>query len=157
MKTLQALAVRILVVLAGGSVHAASPSPQQQVQPFVAASVEAANAHDTDSYMALFQKSSNLVFAIDGRIIRGWDGLHAQQLIWWKNGKSDAVYTVTAAPEFDTLASDTVLVTQLFSSRRTGADGKPSVGTAVVTSVWKRLPEGWRIVYAHESWVRPSG
>lgn len=157
MKTLPLLAIWILVVLACSSVQAASPSPREQVQPLVDATERAANAHDTDAYMALFQKSPNLVFAIDGRIVRGWEALHAQQLIWWKNGKSDVVYAATAAPEFDTLASDTVLVTQPLSSRRTGTDGKPSIGTFVVTSVWKHLPEGWRIVYAHESWARPAG
>ncbi len=117
----------------------------------------AANAHDSDAYMAFFRKSPDLLFAINGRIIRGWDALHVQQLKWWKDGKSDAVYTATAAPVFDTLAPDAVLVTEQLSSRRTGADGKTSVGTFVVTSVWKRLPEGWRIVYGHESWAKPPG
>lgn len=35
-----------------------------------------------------------------------------------------------------------------------GQDGKPSDGTAVITTVWRRLPVGWRATYAHESWVR---
>ena len=151
------LAVFALVAFVGSCVYAASPTLQQQVQPLVDASERAANAHDTDAYMAYLRKSPDLVFAINGQIIRGWDKLHAQQRVWWKNGKSDAVYTATAAPEFDTLAPDTVLVTQQLASRRTGTDGKPSLGTFVVTSVWKHLPEGWRIVYAHESWARPAG
>lgn len=139
------------------SAHAGPPPARQAIEPLVTKMSQAANRHDTDAYMALFRKSPNLVFAIDGRIIRGWDALRAQQLAWWKNGKSDAVYSATAAPEFDTLAPGTVLVTQQMSSRRTGTDGKPSLGTFVVTSVWKRLPEGWRIVYGHESWARPPG
>lgn len=157
MKKFLVFPVLALLVAVCSSAFAASPSPQQQVQPLVAATERAANAHDTDAYMAFFQKSQDLVFAIDGRTIRGWDALHAQQLIWWKNGKSDVVYTATAAPQFDTLAPDTVLVTQQMSSHRTGVDGKPSSGTFVVTSVWKHLPEGWRIVYGHESWARPAG
>ena len=157
MKTLRAFAAFAVLMIVACPVRAVSPSPQEQVQPLVDASERAANAHDTDAYMAYLQKSPDLVFAFNGQIIRGWDKLHAQQLVWWKNGKSDAVYTATAAPEFDTLAPDTVLVTQQMYSRRTGTDGKPSLGTFVVTSVWKHLPEGWRIVYAHESWARPSG
>jgi ketosteroid isomerase-like protein len=157
MKSLHSLTAFALLVALGWPARAASPSPQEQVQPLVDASERAANTHDTDAYMAYLRKSPDLVFAFNGQIVRGWDKLHAQQLVWWKNGKSDVVYTATAAPEFDTLAPDTVLVTQQLSSRRTGADGKPSLGTFVVTSVWKHLPEGWRIVYAHESWARPAG
>lgn len=157
MKRTHAIAVFSLLMITAGAVHAAPPSASQAVEPLVTKMSQAANRHDTGAYMALFQKSPNLIFAIDGRIIRGWAALRAQQLAWWKNGKSDAVYTATAAPEFDTLAPDTVLVTQQMSSRRTGAGGKTSLGTFVVTSVWKRLPEGWRIVYSHESWARPPG
>lgn len=151
------LAVFALMASVGSCVYAAPSTSQQQVQPLVDASERAANAHDTDAYMAFFRKSPDIVFAINGRIIHGWDALHAQQSIWWKNGKSDVVYTATAAPAFDTLAPDTVLVTQQMSSRRTGVDGKPSLGTFVVTSIWKLLPEGWRIIYAHESWAKPPG
>lgn len=157
MKTTYTLAASALLVILSCPIFAASPSPQEQVQPLVDASERAANAHDTDAYMAYLRKSPDLVFAINGQIIRGWDKLREQQRVWWKNGKSDVVYTATAAPEFDTLAPDTVLVTQQLSSRRTGTDGKPSLGAFVVTSVWKHLPEGWRIVYAHESWARPAG
>ena len=157
MKRAHAIAVFSLLMIAAGAVHAAPPSAREAVEPLVTKMSQAANAHDTDAYMALFRKSPNLIFAIDGRIIRGWDALHAQQLAWWKNGKSDAVYSATAAPEFNALAPGIVLVTQQMSSRRTGTDGKTSFGTFVVTSVWKRLREGWRIVYGHESWARPPG
>ncbi len=131
-----------------------APSAQRQIQPLMDAMAVAANAHDTDAYMAFYQHSPSLIFAIDGRIIRGWDALHAQQLIWWKNGKSDVVYTPSVAPEFEVLTPDLVVSTQMLSSRRTAPDGKISTGTFVVTSVWKRLPQGWRIVYGHESWAR---
>ena len=146
-------------MLVAGAVFAQSASSpaEQAIRPLMAKMRAAAYAHDADAFMAFFQKSPNLMFAIDGRIIRGWDALRAQQLTWWKNGKSDVVYTATVAPVFDTLAPGTVLVTQQMSSRRTGTGGKPSLGTFVVTSIWKHLPEGWRIVYGHESWARPPG
>ena len=157
MKMSQVLFAFALSAVVGGAARAASPAPEQQLRSVVDASERAANAHDTDAYMAFYRKSPALVFVINGHLIRGWNALHAQQAIWWKQGKSDVVYTASAAPEFDTLAPDTVLVTQQLASRRTGADGKPSLGTFVVSSVWKRLPEGWRIVYAYESWARAPG
>lgn len=60
----------------------------------------AANAHDTVAYMAFFEHSPSLIFAFDGRVVRGWN---------------------------------------------------------VLSSIWKRLPVGWRIVYCHESWMTPPG
>lgn len=99
----------------------------------------------------------SLVFAIDGRVIRGWDALHAQQLIWWRNGKSDVVYTPQGKTEFTALSSDVAVTTESLASHRTLPDAKVRDGTLVVTSIWKKLPQGWRIVYGHESWARLPG
>jgi len=56
--------------------------------------------------------------------------------------------------EFMLLGADVVVTTQALSSRRTTPDGKIGKGTFVVTYVWRELPQGWRIVYGHESWSR---
>lgn len=149
------LAVFAFVAFVGSCVCAASPSVQPSIEPLMAKMFAAANAHDTGAYMVFFEHSSNLIFAFNGRVIRGWDALRAQQLTWWKNGKSDVVYTQSIAPQYEVLGPDTELVTQQISARRTGADGKPSTGSAVLSSIWKRLPAGWRIVYCHESWMTP--
>ncbi|MHB8679175.1 MAG: YybH family protein [Rudaea sp.] len=155
MKTLHALAAFAALTVAGCHAFAASPSARQSIEPLVAKIFAAANAHDTGAYMAYFEHSPSLIFAFNGRIIRGWDALYAQQLTWWKDGKSDVVYTQSIAPEYEVLGSGTELVTQQISAHRTGADGKPSTGSAVLSSIWKRLPVGWRIVYCHESWITP--
>ena len=146
----------LLGVLLAGSASAATPpvSVQQQIKTLSDDMARAANAHDTDRYMALFAHDPNLVFAINGRVIHGWDALHAQQLKWWRNGKSDVVYTQSGATGFMPLDADAVVTTQTLSSRRTGPDGKISTGSFVVTSIWKKLPQGWRIVYGHESRAR---
>jgi ketosteroid isomerase-like protein len=114
----------------------------------------AANAHDTDRFMAPFVHQPSLVFAIDGEVIHGWDALHAQQLKWWRNGKSDVVYTPTGDIQIMSLASNLAVSTQTLSSRRTLPNGKTSTGTFVVSYIWKKLPQGWQIVYGHESWSR---
>jgi ketosteroid isomerase-like protein len=33
-------------------------------------------------------------------------------------------------------------------------DGRTSARSQVVTTVWTRRPEGWRMVHLHESWPR---
>lgn len=116
--------------------------------------LQAANAHDTDAFMAAMWHSPKLVLVFDGTIIRGWKALHAQQLKWWRNGKSDATYAHGSPPEFVALAPGVELVTLPNVSTRTCPDGKVGTGTFVVSDVWQRLPQGWRIVYSHESWAR---
>ncbi len=114
----------------------------------------AANAHDTDRYLALYLHQPSLVFIANGLEIHGWDDLRIQQLKWWNNGKSDVVYTQHGPTEFVVLAPDSVMTTQSLTSHRTLPNGQPGDGTFVITSLWKKLPEGWKVVYGHESWVR---
>ncbi|WP_077512795.1 nuclear transport factor 2 family protein [Rhodanobacter sp. B05] len=134
--------------------QSASLSAQQQIEAVEANMGRAAKAHDAKRFMAAFQHGPELAFAFNGRVIHGWDALYAQQLKWWRGGKSDVVYRPTTATEFLQLAPDAWVTTATLSSRRTGPDGKPAVGTFTVTSIWRKFADGWRIVYGHESWVR---
>ncbi|MGH8125151.1 MAG: nuclear transport factor 2 family protein [Rhodanobacteraceae bacterium] len=157
MKKVLAVVAMVCVVLFAGSAFAqpASSSAEQAIGQLEAKMLQAANAHDTDAFMASMLHSSSLVLVFNGKVIRGWNALHAQQLKWWRNGKSDATYAHRSPPEFMALAPGVELVTLLNVSSRTGPDGKVSTGTFVVTDVWQHLPQGWRIVYSHESWAKP--
>lgn len=152
-----AFAVFTLLATAGGSAGAASPSAQQAIEPLMAKMLQAANAHDTDAFMGPYLRAPSLVFAINGEVIHGWDALHAQQLKWWQNGKSDARYTQVGSPEFMALGSDVEMVTWPLAAHRTQPDGKSVDYAFVVTYVWRRLPQGWRIVHGHESFAKPTG
>jgi ketosteroid isomerase-like protein len=101
----------------------------------------------------LYAPRAELIAVFNGEEFHGWDDLHAQQLKWWKNGKSDAVYTERGSPEFTVLGPDTAVVTLLEGSTRTGADGTAVKNEFAISMVWKKLAEGWRIVYSHESTV----
>jgi ketosteroid isomerase-like protein len=119
----------------------------------------AANAFDTDAFMAPMVRSPKLVFAFNGEVIQGWDALHAQQLKWWTKGKNATKYTYAedGAPGFLPLGTDVEVVTWPLVSRWTSPDGKTGSSDFVVTYIWQRLPQGWRIVYGHESWKKPPG
>lgn len=125
-----------------------------QILPLLNEQLLAANAHDTDRFLATYAHSPKLVSIENGQLVRGWDALHDQQLKWWKNGKSDAVYAQQLPPEFAVLNSETALVTQQMTAHRTGQDGKPSDSTFIVSSIWRKMPAGWRVTYSHESWLR---
>jgi ketosteroid isomerase-like protein len=156
MKISHAFIAVALSVVAATTVRAASPSAERAIKSQMAKMFAAANAHDTDAFMATYQRSPNLVFAINGEVIHGWDALHEQQLKWWNNGKSDARYTQVGSPEFMALGSDVEMVTWPLAAHRTQPDGKTVDYPFVVTYVWRRLPQGWRIVHGHESFAKPS-
>jgi ketosteroid isomerase-like protein len=152
--------VAVLIVLsalifaaakAAASKSSSSASPQDQLRPLVEQMEASANAHDTDKFLQLFLHSPALVFAVNGTLIHGYDDLHTQQLKWWNNGNTDVVYTRQAEPEFIVISKDAAIVTLVEASARTKADGTTARNAAAISLVWQRLPEGWRVVYAHES------
>lgn len=154
-ETLVAAAVICAGLFAGSACAQSSGSEAEHaIRPQMAKMFQAANAHDTDAFMATMARRPDLVFAINGEIIRGWNALHAQQLKWWNNGKSDAKYAENGAPGFMALGPDAEVVTWPLMARGTAANGKPLTSAFVVTYVWQHLPEGWRIVYGHESWAK---
>ena len=144
----------ICLLAATGAQAQRQPSAAKEIIPLLHEQLLAANAHDTESFLATFLHDDSLIFVINGEVIRGFDNLHEQQLKWWNHGKSDATYTEETPPDFSGLSSKTVLVTQQLTSHRTMPDGKPSEGKLVVTTIWRRLPAGWRVIYCHESHAR---
>ncbi len=130
------------------------PAVKAQILPLLKEQMVAANAHDTDRFLATYLRSPELIFIANGKLIRGWGKLRDQQLIWWKNGKSDVAYAAETPPEITSLDPQTVLVTEEMTSHRTLPDGKPSNGSFIITTIWRKLPVGWRVIYGHESWVR---
>lgn len=140
---------------AAGPVRAATPAAEGSIRPIMAQMLQAAKAHDTGRFMAPFLHSPSLVFIIDGMLITGWKPLYAQQLKWWNHGKSDWQYSESSPGEFMRLAPGVELTTWRVNAWRVLANGKTTASALVVSYVWRRLPQGWRIVYGHESWVNP--
>ncbi|MBN8737295.1 MAG: hypothetical protein J0H27_13640 [Xanthomonadales bacterium] len=159
MKKMFVAAAVISVGLFAGSAWAQSGSSEaeQAIRPQMAKMFQAANAHDTDAFMSAMVHSPKLVFAINGEVILGWDALHAQQVKWWNNGKSEAKYVQNGAPAFMSLGPDVEIVTWPLVGSGTAHSGKATISHFVVTYIWQRLPQGWRIVYGHESWKKPPG
>lgn len=126
-------------------------SMAQQILSLLHQQEVAAGAHDTDAFLATYFHDASLVFVSDGEIIHGFDALRDQQLKWWKNGKSDVVYSELGQPEIVRLDDHTALVTQQLASHRTMPDGNARDNRFVVTSIFRKFPIGWRVTYCHES------
>jgi len=139
----------IVASVTGLPARAADTGP---IEPLLNDMVVAANAHDAQRFMAFYDHSPALTVTFDDMTIQGWQPLLDQQVQWWDNGKSTAVYTNVSAPRI-TVISDTVIASlQTLKVIPPGVVGKEARLT--ITSIWKKRPEGWRIVVAHESLTR---
>jgi ketosteroid isomerase-like protein len=147
MKTLLGAAV-----LCGALLTGVAQGQQAAVQPLLDDLLPAANAHDTDRFLAGYVHDSTLVFAYNGTVTTGYANVRALQLKAW--AKTDVVYSQRGPMVFTVVTPDVVVVTDPLGSRRTGPDGETKTADFMVTMVCAKRPEGWRIVYVHESTTR---
>lgn len=154
------LAVFCLLSIAGIETAFCSDPPisveaaRAEVGPLLAEMGAAANAHDTDRHLGFYAHDPSVILIFNGLAITGWDAIRAKQAAWWKNGKTDVVYTMQGPPDFRVPAPGLVLTTLFMKSRRTMPSGEISEGEFAVSSLWQKRPEGWRVIYAHESTTR---
>ncbi len=128
-------------------------SVRSQIEALLQEQMLAANAHDTDRFMATYLHDSSLVFVFNGVSYNGWDSLESQQLKWWNNGKSDVVYSRRGPAEFTVLSPTAVVVMQLLESRRTLATGAVTTSQFASTTIWQKRGREWKVVQGHESTV----
>jgi ketosteroid isomerase-like protein len=136
-----------------GAQPATSPAVRA-IEPLLNQQMQAANAHDTDRFLAAYVHDSTFDLVFNGQVIHGFAAVRAQQLQWWNNGQSDVVYTERAPAVFTVVSPSVVLVIQELSSRRTLPTGGTAGGDFVATTVWQKRSDGWRVVQAHESTAR---
>lgn len=148
-----AAAVFILGLGAGDGVQAAVEAPRSaevQIRTAIADMNRAAVALDADRFMAWYWNSPALAITFDGETMRGWRPILDQQRLWWSD-KTAAISFVEKRPPEITVQGGDVATTIQWMSVKSAKDAKPADLT--ITSVWKKRPEGWRIVLAHESLV----
>lgn len=132
----------------------ANATPESELRPLLDEMIVSANAHDSDRFMALYQKSPSLTISFDDMVMTGFDAILAQQREWWENGKATPIYAELVPTRIQPISADVSATLQTLEVK---AGPNAPAGKRVkltITSVWKRLPEGWRIVLAHESMTR---
>lgn len=144
-------ALTAALVIALVTSPSANATPESELRPLLDEMMVSANAHDSDRFMALYQKSPTLTISFDDMVLTGFDAILAQQKQWWNNGKATPVYTELAPARIQPISADVSATLQTLEVKA-GPDAPASKRAKLtITSVWKRLPEGWRIVLAHES------
>ena len=124
-----------------------------EILPLFKAMMAAANSQDAEKHLSFYAKEPTLLFVINDQKIKGWNTLLKQQRKWWHNGKSDVKYKLIGKPDFRMFAPGLVMATFFLTSHRTLSGHNTSNSTFGISDLWQKRPEGWRIVYAHESMV----
>ena len=132
-------------------------SARAEILPLFEAMQAAANAHDAETHLSFYVREPTLLFVINDRAIVGWDALLEAQRQWWRYGKTDVVYRLVGEPDFRMTAPGLVMVTYFLTSQRTLPDGRSGSTRFGISALWQRRPQGWRIIYAHESAVQAEG
>ena len=123
---------------------------EREIRPLLQEMLAAANAHDTDRHLAMYLRSPDLVFIANDE---AFDSLRVRQRQWWQDGKSDVVYELVGTPEYRMAAPGVAIQMYFLKSTRVVGAGPARTLSFGVTAVWRKRPEGWRIIYAHESIV----
>ena len=111
------------------------------------AQVEAWNRGDLDAFMAGYWKSSDLVFFSNGTETRGWqETLDRYRARYQAEGKQMGTLDFPQL-DFEMLGTDTALARGRWRLKM--PDGKELTGMTSV--IFRKLPEGWRIVHDHSS------
>jgi ketosteroid isomerase-like protein len=154
-----ALAIVASVPAAAADSRATESRVRAEIMPAFEAMQAAANIHDADAHVAYFAKDPKVVFLAGDLRIVGWQAILDQQRKWWPGGRIapgggiETPYTLTAGPDFIVLDPRAALLSFMLDAPKTNPDGTHVDRTIGVSQLWQKRPEGWRVIYAHESVV----
>ncbi len=147
---MRSLSTAITLVLMLYSSPLQADTPEDEVRTAIAGMNRAAAKLDADEFMRVYWDSPDLAITFDGETTHGWSTILGKQREWWSYKRAGTTFAEQRPPEV--IAQDGNIVTSIqWLSVSDAASEKPS--RLVITSVWKRLPEGWKIVLAHETLI----
>jgi beta-aspartyl-peptidase (threonine type) len=121
--------------------------PVAGVRVIWTAQVDAWNRGDLEGFMTAYWKSPDLVFFSNGGTTRGWQATLERYRAKYQGEKKEMGKLDFPELEFVALGPDAALARGRWHLRM--PDGQEYTGMTSV--IFRRLPEGWRIVHDHSS------
>ena len=126
----------------GGAAEAAEPNP---IRAVLEAQTAAWNRGNIDGFMEGYAHSPKTIFVSGDEVTRGWQTVHDRYAR--KYDRREKMGTLTFSEiEITTLGEDAAIVLGSWSLLR--KDDRPH---GKFTLLFRKLPEGWRIVLDHTS------
>ena len=137
----------LLLALLQGSAPAAEPTPgaAEEIRAVLKTQVAAWNRGDVAGFMQGYWKSPDTEFVSSEGVLRGWEKVLARYRKAYPN-RSSMGHLEFSGLEVTELGPDAALVLGNWRLRRAGDQPQ-----GVFTLVFKRFPEGWRIINDHTS------
>jgi len=135
----------VLAVTIATAALSGIPNDIPRIRSVLRAQQEAWNRGDVDGFMNGYARSASTVFVSGDEVRRGWDIV--RELYRTKYSDRAKMGTLTFSElEITLLSPDAAVVLGHWSLKR--AKDRPH---GRFTLIFKRLPEGWRIVHDHTS------
>jgi len=122
-----------------------SPNSVAEIQSVLNAQQEAWNRGDIDAFMSGYARSPSPIFVSGDEVQRGWDTVREHYRKKYSDHTKMGTLTFSEI-EVMPMSADSALVLGRWTLQR--ANDKPH---GRFTLIFKRLPEGWRIVHDHTS------
>ena len=122
-----------------------------EIQSVLSAQQNAWNRGDIDAFMNGYAQSASTVFVSEDEVTCGWETVRDRYRIKYSDRAKMGTLSFSDI-EVTMLSSDAAVVLGRWRLKR--ASDEPH---GRFTLVFKRLPEGWRIVHDHTSAAPPSG
>ena len=127
------------------------PNSVAEIQSVLTAQQDAWNRGDIDAFMNGYAQSASTVFVSEDKITRGWETVRERYRVKYSDRAKMGTLRFSEI-EVTMLSPDAAFVLGRWRLKR--ANDEPH---GRFTLIFKRLPEGWRIVHDHTSAAPPSG
>jgi len=127
------------------------PNSVAEIQSVLSAQQDAWNRGDIDGFMNGYARSASTVFVSEDEVRRGWETVRDRYRAKYSDHAKMGTLSFSEI-EVTMLSPDAAAVLGRWKLKR--ANDEPH---GRFTLIFKRLPEGWRIVHDHTSAGPPSG
>jgi beta-aspartyl-peptidase (threonine type) len=141
------LKLTALVVVLFCAALAAAETPQAAIEKVITGQQAAWNRHDLDAFMTGYWNSPLVTFSSGSQTIHGWQTTLDHYRKSYQSGGAEMGTLTFSDLKIEMLGDDAALVRGAFHLKM--SDGKTPHG--VFTLIFRKFPEGWRIVHDHSS------
>ena len=126
------------------------PNSVAEIQSVLSAQQDAWNRGDIDAFMGGYARSTSTVFVSEDEVGRGWETVRERYRVKYSDRAKMGALSFSDT-EVTMLSPDAAVVLGRWRLKR--ANDEPH---GRFTLIFKRLPEGWRIVHDHTSAAKDS-
>jgi len=126
------------------------PNSVAEIQSVLSAQRDAWNRGDIDAFMNGYARSESTVFVSEDEVGRGWETVRDRYRLKYSDRAKMGTLSFSDI-EVTMLSPDSAVVLGLWRLKR--ANDEPH---GRFTLIFKRLPEGWRIIHDHTSVAPPT-